>query len=170
MSQEQTVEECIAAKKAAGMTEEEARAACTPKPAGETQESKGKPASPPVPAPPPNLTEQILAVMKEYGKAISEQVKHEIMVEMDKVVKETRVEAVNAIKKGLGLEKDPVIHLSEIEGIVRKVVLDNTDPGKRTETETPDKPTEGPDLNKEKDVKALDDQFNAMLKKRGTVF
>jgi len=153
---EKQTEECVQAKIKAGMTEEEARAACA-----EQKSTKSEII--------PNLTEQIAAVMKEYGKTLAEQIKTDIREEMDKVVAETKNEAVEAIRKGLGLAKDPVIHLSEIEGIVRKIVLEKAEPGKRTETATPDKPTEGEDITKTK-LKSAEDLFKEQLAKKGTVF
>jgi len=117
----------------------------------------------------PNLTEQISELMKEYGKTLSEQIKSDIKKEMDKVVEDTKKEAVEAIRRGIGLDKDPVIHLSEVEGMVRKIVLENTESGKRTETVTKDKPAEGPAAEKPP-VKPATEIFDELMKKKGTVF
>lgn len=127
---EETEEQCIARVKAEKpeLSDEDARAQCTQKPEGEAE--KG-------------LRDQILSVMKEYGDNLAEQIKKDIKVKMDEVVKQTRDEMVGSLRKGLGLEKDPVVHLSEVEGMVRKIVLDEKPHGKRTETATPDKPAEG---------------------------
>lgn len=158
MSEEQ-IQACIRDKMAQGMTEEEAKVACKPKTEGET---KGKTTI-------PNLTEQISELMKEYGKTLSEQIKHDIKKEMDQVIADTKKEAVEAIRRGIGLDKDPVIHLSEVEGLVRKIVLDNAEPGKRTETVTKEKPTEGPATEKPL-IKTAAEIHEELMKKKGTVF
>ena len=143
---EETLEQCMARVKEENpeMTDEQARGQCTAKPAPEAE--KG-------------LRNQILAVMKEYGDTLAEQIKKDIATKMDTVVKETRDEMVNSLRKGLGLEHDPVVHLSEVEGMVRKIVLDEKPHGKRTETVTKDKPTEGEGKSPIKSSKEIYDEL-----------
>jgi len=180
---EETVEECIARVKTENpeLSDEAARAQCTSQPAAEKvnkQEDHGckedevwdasageggacvkKP-----PAAEKGLRNQILGVMKEYGEKLADEVKLDIRTEMDKVVKNTKAELVSDIRKGLGLTKDPVIHLSEVEGLVRKIVLNDSEHGKRSETKTGDKPTEGTDDLKK--IKSTDEMWKEMTKDR----
>ena len=152
--EEETLEQCMARVKAEHpeMSDEDARAQCTQKPTEEAAEK--------------NLQTQIIGVMKEYGKTLAEQIKTDIRTEMDKVIQETKDEMVNGIRKGLGLEKDPVLHLSEIEGVVRKIVLDDKPHGKRTETLTKDKPIEGA-TDEPKKLPSADDLYKQLREKRG---
>jgi hypothetical protein len=181
---EESLEQCMARVKAENpeMTDEQARAQCTSQPAAEKtrkQEDHGcaedevwdpnakdgagacvkKP-----PAAEKGLRNQILGIMKEYGETLADEVKRDIKTEMDKVVKNTKDELVGSIRKGLGLEKDPVVHLSDVEGLVRKIVLDGSEHGKRSETETTDKPTEGADDIKK--IKSAKEMWKEMTKDR----
>lgn len=134
------------------MTDDEARAQCTQKPQEEAASEKG-------------LRNRILAVMKEYGDTLADGIKQDIQDRMDKVVQETRDEMVESLRKGLGLEKDPVVHLSEVEGMVRKIVLDEKPHGKRTETVTKDKPTAGAE-DEPKKLPSAEDLFKDKLSKK----
>jgi len=91
-----------------------------------------------------DLTQAFISTMQEYGQQLVEKTKKEILAELDKMVEEVKKEAVTAVRRGLGVDADPVIHLSEIEGIVRKIALENAEPEKRSETVSKDKPTEEP--------------------------
>lgn len=154
---EETLDECIARVKAENpeISDEDARAKCTSQPPAEGEAEKG-------------LRDQILSVMKEYGDTIATQVKKEIETKMQEVVKQTRDEMVKSIRKGLGLEKDPVVHLSDVEKVVREIVLDKSPHGKRTETATPEKPSEGTADLAKSIVKPADDIFKDLQKNRGT--
>ena len=156
--EEETVEQCMARVKAENpeMSDEAARAQCTKKPEPPAEAEK-------------NLQTQIIGVMKEYGKTLADQIKTDIRTEMDKVIKETKDEMVKGIRKGLGLEKDPVLHLSEIESVVRKIVLDNKPHGKRTDTLTKEKPTDGTPEEAKK-LPSAEDIHKRLLEKKGTIF
>lgn len=78
-----------------------------------------------------NLTEKVVAVMDDYGKMLMAQMKATLQKQMDEVVKSTQDELVAAIRKGVGLDEDPVVHLSEVTAVVRKMLLD-ADSGKQT--------------------------------------
>ena len=81
---------------------------------------------------PKNLTEKIVAVMNDYGETLIKQMEARLMTRVDEVVKATQDELVGAIRKGVGLDEDPVIHLSEVTAVVRKILLDAQTPGKKT--------------------------------------
>ena len=131
----ETMEQCINRHMSAneGMTEEQARGICEEerKPAqeGSTEEKA--------------LGEKLIAVMKEYTDDAIKTAKVNTLKRIAEVKKETEEELIQSIRKGLGLEQDPVVHLSEVEGLVRKILLDKEPHGKRTVTDTPAKPSEG---------------------------
>jgi len=151
---EETVEECVARVKSEneGISDEDARAKCTKEPPAESEAEKG-------------LKTQILGVMKEYGDKLAVDIKKDIEEKMKQVVEETRDEMVQGIRKGLGLEHDPTVRLSEVEGIVRKMVLEGSEHGKRSETLTKDKPTADEDAKKV--VKPAEETFEALMKNKG---
>lgn len=71
-----------------------------------------------------NLTEKVVQVMDDYGKMLMTQMKATLEKQMAEVVKSTQDELVTAIRKGVGLDDDPVIHLSEVNSLVRKMLLE----------------------------------------------
>jgi len=176
--EEETVEQCIARVKAENpeLSDEAARARCTNQPAekikkqdpcpeGEYRNEEGKCVPKPSEAE-KGFRDRVVGIMKEYGETLADQVKQDIKTEMEQVVKETKDELVGSIRKGLGLEKDPVIHLSEVEKVVRKIVLNEKPHGKRTETNTTDKPTEGGEKPR---IESAADIHKRLMKNRGII-
>lgn len=174
---EETVEECIARVKAENpeLSDEAARAQCTNQPAekqdpceeGYHRNDEGK--CVPNSDTEKGFRDRVVGVMKEYGETLADQVKKDIQDDMKRVVKETKDELVGSIRKGLGLEKDPVIHLSEVEGIVRKIVLNEKPHGKRSETKIGEKPTEGAEDLGKKIVKPAEEMFKDLTKNRTAI-
>jgi len=78
-----------------------------------------------------NLTEKITKTMDDYGEMLIKQMEVRLQKRIEEVVASTQDELVGAIRKGVGLEDDPVIHLSEVTSVVRKILLDG-DGGKKT--------------------------------------
>lgn len=156
MAENQTTEECVKAKMADGMTEEEAKDACTkksvPKPEEET------------------LVEKMTKVIKEAFQVEFSAWEKKMIDMMAKVTKEKEEQFTEAFAESLGVpkNKEAYITLSEAKELLRKIVLESSAPGKRTETETKDKPTEGADIQKQ--GKSLEEQYAEMLKRKGTVF
>ena len=111
-----------------------------------------------------NLTDKVVKVMDEYGKMLMAQMKASLVKQMDEVVKATQDELVAAIRKGVGLEEDPVIHLSEVNALVRKMLLEK-DEGKKTE----DGEGGGPDGDESDDPRKFDiaKSFNELTNNRG---
>ena len=112
-----------------------------------------------------NLTDKVIQVMDDYGKMLMEQMKATLQKQMDSVIKSTQDELVAAIRKGVGLEEDPVIHLSEVSGLVRKMLLEKEAGAGKITT---DNPGAGPD-GSEKPVEKLfdlDKSFNEAMKGR----
>jgi len=159
--EEESMEECIKRTMAAneGMTEEQARALCEQKLSQAKTVAKDKAFMDKVMA---VFDEAIDLKMKDFWKRVDER-----MVE---AIKKVEDQAVLALQKGLGIEKDPVIHLSELPEMVRKVILDTQDHGKRTETLTKDKPTEGPASAEKPPIKTAQEMFEELQKKRGANF
>jgi len=113
------------------------------------------------------LNEKMVAVIKEYVDAAIAQVKLDVQKRMLEIKKEAEDELVTSVKTGLGLQKDNVVHMSEIEGMVRKILLDAVPPNKKTLTETPDKPAEG-DVTKTQKID-METQFNTLIKSKGAL-
>ncbi len=78
-----------------------------------------------------NLTDKISKVMDDYGSMLITQMEVRLQKRIDEVIAATQDELVGAIRKGVGLDEDPVIHLSEVTSVVRKILLDQ-DSGKKT--------------------------------------
>lgn len=153
----ETMEQCIQRHMAANeeLTEEQARAMCAEERKPKQEDSTEEKA----------LGDKLIQVMKEYTDASIQKAKENTEKRLAEVQKETEQELIDSIRKGLGLQKDPVVHLSEVEGLVRKILLEKSPHGKRTETETPEKPTEGP-AEKPK-IEKSEDIFKKLMQKKG---
>jgi len=114
-----------------------------------------------------NLTDKITKVMDDYGSMLIKQMEARLQTRIDEIVKATQDELVGAIRKGVGLDEDPIVHLSEVTSVVRKLLLEK-DEGKITTDDggegPPGKPAEG-------EVRKfdLDGRFNELTKGRGVV-
>jgi len=71
-----------------------------------------------------NLTEKVTKMMDEYGNMLIKQLEVRLTARVDELVKSTQDELVASIRKGVGLDKDPVVHLSEVTEVVRKMLLE----------------------------------------------
>lgn len=113
-----------------------------------------------------NLTEKVIKVMDDYGDMLTNQIEVKLLARMDEVVKEVQDELVSAIRKGVGLDDDPVIHLSEVQGLVRKMLLEK-DSGKKTA----DDDGAGPEPKPADDVRKfdMDKRFSELTKGRSVV-
>jgi len=92
-----------------------------------------------------NLSEKISKMMDDYGGMLIEQMEQRLQKRVDEVVEETQDELVAAIRKGVGLDDDPVIHLSEVSSVVRKILLEKEGGEGKKSTEETEK---GPDGHK----------------------
>ena len=156
--EEETVEQCMVRVKEEHpeMTDEAARAQCTKEPPAEAETEKG-------------FMNRLMLVFEEAMEKKMSTFWTEVEKRMDEAVKKVQDQAVTGLRKGLGVSEDPVVHLSEIEGLVRKVTLEASGHGKRTETLTKEKPTEGA-IGEPKKLPAADDIFKEKLEKKGTFF
>jgi hypothetical protein len=112
-----------------------------------------------------DLQKAIVEAVKEYGKTLAEDVKKEVLEDVMKTVENIKKEAANAVRKGLGIEQDPVVHLSDIQKEIRKALLEAAPPNKKTLTETPEKPAEG-EVTKTQKID-VETRFNEMMKNKG---
>ena len=71
-----------------------------------------------------NLTDKVSKVMDDYGKMLIKQMEARLQAKIDDVIKSTQDELVASIRKGVGLDDDPVVHLSEGSAVVRKMILE----------------------------------------------
>ena len=108
----------------------------------------------------PNIAERSQAFLQEYGMTIREQLKEEIT----KRFAETSTE----LSKMLTSTEIPgnMVYQRDIETAVRKIILLSSPSGKKTLTETTDKPSEGGDVTKKVDVEAA---FQKMKREHGAV-
>jgi hypothetical protein len=113
------------------------------------------------------INEKLIAVMKEYMDQVLTEFKADITKRMAEEKVNIENELVSSVRTGLGIQKDPVIHLSEVEGVVRKIVLNTSGEAKKTLTETTDKPSEG-DLTKNAKID-IKTQFEQILAGKGAL-
>ena len=165
------LEACVTEKMGQGMSEEEATNACKAELEGEKKPPPTEEKTLGTPKPPEQaLGDKLIAVMKEYTDASIAKAKMNTEKRLAEVQEETEKELIESIRKGLGLQKDPVVHLSEVEGMVRKILLDKEPHGKRTITETGEKPTEGTELTKSKAiVKPASDIYKSLMENKGSI-
>ena len=158
---EESMEECIKRRMSANadLSEEQARAAC---------EEERKPKEP---APTTEQKAFMGKIMGVFNEAIDLKMQDfwkQVEKKMDEAVAKVQDQAVAGLRKGLGIEKDPVIHLSELPEMIRKTMLEIQPDGKRTETIIKDKPTEG--AESERKLKSTDKAFEELMKKKGGTF
>lgn len=93
------------------------------------------------------LTQRIEGVVKDYFNKLETNLAKMIDAKLATLVKAKEDEVEKALRKSFGLEKDPVIHASELPQFIRRLQLENAETGKETPG-SPGKET-GPDGNKE---------------------
>lgn len=78
------------------------------------------------------LTERIMGVVEEVMMAKLDAFEKKIDGKIDVLLKSKEVEIEQALRKGFGLEQDPVVHMSDLIAYGRKAALEKADTGKRT--------------------------------------
>lgn len=156
-TEEETMEQCVARHMAAdeNLTEEQAHAICE-------EERK-----PPAPAEEKAFMDKLMAVFDEAIDLKMQKFWTEVNKRINDAIEKVQDQAVEALRKGMGVSKDPVIHLSELPGLVRKMQLEQQPHGKKTETVTKDKPTEGEPT--EKTIPKAEDRFKDLIKDKGVL-
>jgi hypothetical protein len=152
---EETLAQCMARVKTEHpeMTDDAARAQCTQTPA--TDAEKG-------------FMDKMMAVFDEAMEKRMSTFWKQVETKMDEAITKVQDDAVQGLRKGLGINDDPVIHLSEMEGMVRKILLEEKPHGKRTETITKDKPTEG-STDEPRQLPSADDLYKRLSKQRSSI-
>ena len=90
------------------------------------------------------LIDRIMNVMSEVMNKKLSDFEKKIDGKIDTILKGKEVEIEQALRKGFGLENDPVVHMSDMIEYGRKLALDKAETAKRTPgAETPG----GPDGN-----------------------
>lgn len=86
----------------------------------------------------PTLIDRILHVVEDVMKAKMDNFEKKIDDKIDAILKTKEVEVEKALRKGFGLENDPVVHMSDLIEYGRKQALEKAETGKRTPaSETP---------------------------------
>jgi hypothetical protein len=78
-----------------------------------------------------SLTERIVETMNDYGENLVLGLQSEFQATLKEQMATQQDAMVEGIRKGLGLESDPTIHLKELDVIVRDLVLKYAGPAKK---------------------------------------
>lgn len=85
------------------------------------------------------LFERVMSVMEDVRKndlamfqKKLESFEAKLDEKIDGILKAKEVEVEQALRKGFGLEQDPVVHMSDLIGAIRKASLEQAETGKRT--------------------------------------
>ncbi len=78
------------------------------------------------------LTERIFSVIEDALNKKLEAFEKKIDEKIDTILKTKEVEVEKALRKGFGLEQDPVVHMSELISYGRKLALEKGESDKRT--------------------------------------
>ena len=158
---EETLDECIARVKAENpeISDEDARAKCTSQPPAEEKgillTNRG-------------LIAKFTQMQQEMWAKMEDHMTNMAAEQTAKILAKLESDTEAALRKGLGIPKDePQIPLSLIQEHVRKIMLEESPHGKRTETDTPDKPSAGAEDLATKIVKPADDIFKDLMKTKG---
>jgi len=91
----------------------------------------------------PSLMERIMGVVEDVLEKRMEVFEKKIDDKFETMLKSKEVEVEQALRKGFGLEQDPVVHMSDMITYGRKMALEKADTGKRTPGKEGDKGPEG---------------------------
>lgn len=121
-------------------SEEHSKCMAKPKPEGEAKSTDKA------------LTDRILDVVGEAMTKKLADFEKKMDEKLDNILKAKEIEVERALRKGFGLEEDPVVHMSDLITYGRKLALEKAETGKRT----PGKEEAGPEgTSKEHPVDAL---------------
>jgi hypothetical protein len=79
-----------------------------------------------------NLTQRIENVIKDVFSLKIAALEQRMDTKIEELLKGKEVEMEQALRKGFGLDNDPVIHQSDLVAAIRKAALENSDPAKKT--------------------------------------
>lgn len=89
-----------------------------------------------------SLIDRIMGVVEDVMKAKLTEFEKKIDTKIDTLLKTKEVEVEQALRKGFGLENDPVVHMSDLIAHGRKLGLETSAPEKRSPATSP---TPGPE-------------------------
>ncbi len=78
------------------------------------------------------LINRVMGVMSDVMTKKLGDFEKKIDEKIDSILKTKEIEVERALRKGFGLESDPVIHMSDLIAYGRKQALEKADTGKRT--------------------------------------
>lgn len=79
-----------------------------------------------------NLEQRIMGVMKDVIDTKILALEKALDEKIDNILKSKEIEMEQALRKGFGLEQDPVIHKSDLIAALRKASLEQSEPAKKT--------------------------------------
>jgi len=94
-----------------------------------------------------NLEQRIMGVMKDVIDAKIKALELALDTKIEEILKSKEIEMEQALRKGFGLDVDPVIHQSDLISAIRKAQLAEGDTGKRTPAPEALTKSTGPDGN-----------------------
>ena len=109
----------------------------------------------------PSLIDRIMAVVTDVVNAKFAAFEKNLDTKIADILKGKEVEVERALRKGFGLESDPVIHMSDLIAYGRKAGLEKSEPEKRT----PGTENAGPD-GVAPAVNPIDKMFDEALGKK----
>lgn len=77
------------------------------------------------------LTDQIVAATQSYGEMLVKELQAKFDKQLEETLAEQQQAIVDGVRKGLGIDDNPAIHLKDLDGIVRDLVMKHSDPGKK---------------------------------------
>ena len=80
----------------------------------------------------PSMIDRIMKVVEEVMNAKLSAFEKTIDGKIDAIVKAKEAEVELALRKGFGLEQDPVVHMSDMISAIRKASLEHAETEKRT--------------------------------------
>jgi len=93
-----------------------------------TEEKKAEPAVPDATAKSDlTLEQRIMSVMQDVFDVKIKALEAKIDGKIDELLKSKEVEMEEALRKGFGLEQDPVVHKSDLIAAIRKAAVENTE-------------------------------------------
>ncbi len=95
-----------------------------------------------------NLTQRIEKVIKDVLDVKLKALEATMDKKIEDILKSKEVEMEQALRKGFGLDNDPVIHQSDLIAAIRKASLETADTDKRTPPPEASVKSTGPEGNK----------------------
>ena len=79
-----------------------------------------------------NMKAAVIKSMNDYGAKLVEDLKKDFDVQIKGIAETQKKELIDGIRAGLGLDDNPTVHLKDLQTIVRDMVLQQVEAGKKT--------------------------------------